>query len=89
MDMLEVTNALLPKIHALQADGYKLADLQVVLGEDTHKAIKDDPVLVMENNCPAPKNASPTILGVDFVVDTATPRLHTVRVKLRRSRVDV
>lgn len=83
----DIANALVPKITALQAEGHKLADLQVVLGDDTFKAIKADPIFAQE--ALLDKDGKPTtILGVDYVVDTGTPRLHSVRVKLGRRRAN-
>lgn len=80
----DVVRALGPKINALARKGYKLADMQVVLGKDTHDAIKNDVILLEES-----RGMPNTILGIDFVVDDATPRLHSVRIKLNRGKQPV
>ncbi len=70
-----------PRINALAKQGYVLSDMQVVLGKDTFTALRGN--LNWVEDCGGnPKQ----LFGIDYVVDTDTPRLHSVRVKLSRRK---
>lgn len=77
----DVVRYLGPRINALAKQGLKLGDMLVVLGKDTHEAIKDDPILLEES-----RGLPNTILGIDYIVDIDTPRLHAVRAKNPRRK---
>jgi hypothetical protein len=78
--LMTVTLALLDRIRPHEARGVKMDDLQIVLGFDTHASIKDDPLFKEEEQ----RFKQPVLLGIDYIIDADTPRLHSVRVKADR-----